>query len=92
MTKLTHLQEILTRRLPTINRWTAVIVSNWHDAPAAVKNVYPENTTMGYIYWNGKKSASNHNQHEIKEFPLTDIDRLIERNLERLRKERGGYK
>lgn len=45
-----------------------------------------------YIFWNGRKSLTNHHEFEWKQVPNEDIDKVITRNLERLRNERGVYK
>ena len=86
------LQEILTSRLPTIKRWNDVIVATWSGSNASVQELHTENDEYFYIYWNGSKTKSNHHRHEIREIPLKDIDKVIARNLERLKSERDCYK
>ena len=92
MEKINELSDILIERLPVIKRWLKVEVTDWENADERVKDVYPKNSDMIYVFWNGRKSATNHHDYEIKEFPVRDIDLLIQRNTERLRNERKVYK
>ncbi len=89
---INKLQEILTNRLPDIKRWNDVRVVMWADANKDVQELHDQNDDMFYIYWNGSKTKTNKNRHEIKEIPLSDIDKLIIRNQERLKSGRTVYK
>ena len=68
-TKIKQLQDILSARLPTINRWNSVEVTADDD--------------YFYIRWSAPKEKNIH-PHETKEVPLKDIDEIIKRNTERL--------
>jgi len=90
--KIKKLHDILIERLPHIERWKKVTVSDWDNASRRVKDLYERNPDSFYIFWNGRKSRTNHHEYEIKEIPVKDIEDVIQRNLERLRNERKVYK
>ena len=93
MEKVKKLQDILVGRLPNIKRWTRVEVYGPGDEmPEIIKDTQEVDDQTCFIYWNGRKSPTNHHSHEIRAFPLEDIDKLIIRNQERLRNERGVWR
>jgi len=92
MTRLPLLHQVLIERLPHINRWQQVEVCTYEDAPKLVQDRYEPNIDNAYIIWSDPKTKWNTNFHEIKEFPLSDIDKLISRNQNRLNNERKQYK
>ncbi len=93
MKKAKKLQTLLRQRLPRIKRWTHVSVYGpGDDLPDRVKDTQEVDDKTCFIYWNGRKSSTNHHDDEIKAFPVAEIDKLIARNTERLKSKREGWK
>jgi hypothetical protein len=92
--KLSKLQDILIERLPHIKRWNKVMVYDGSgELPLEIRrDLFESPDGCFYIFWNGRKSPTNHHEFEWKQVPNGDIDKVITRNLERLRNERGVYK
>jgi hypothetical protein len=91
-TKLKKLQTILDHRLPAINRWDKVLVTDYESAPIWMQELFRANKSNFYICWYEPNSEGNHHPHEVKEVPLKDMDNLINRNVERLSNNREPYK
>ena len=89
MGSLKGLQRILRKRLPFINRWNMVTVYSWGSA--RLPWFVDRKQGMFYIFWDKPKRKNIH-PYEYKEAPLTHLDDIIERNLQRLRNETKTYK
>jgi len=72
-----QLQDILNARLPVIDRWEKVEVT--------------QDGVNGLIRWSQPKRGNIHG-FETKEFPVKDFPVLIERNVARLANETKTYK
>jgi hypothetical protein len=76
--KIEQLKAILTARLPLINRWLHVDVT--------------QQANTFTIIWSGAKIAGNTHPIETKEIPLKDLDIIINRNVDKLKNEVTNYK
>lgn len=95
--KIKALRYILKSRLPDIKRWLFADVYGPKDKKRAYKNKYVkeyfnDNGEFFYTCYWGHKSDTNHNQFELKEIPIKDIDSLIAKNSIRLKDKAKPYK
>jgi len=83
------LEDLLTERLPKINRWNAVKVFNY-NSPNIPYGVNIRNKHF-IIYWHRPKGRNFH-PYEYKEIPLAHLHRIIEKNYQRLKNNTQAYK
>ena len=89
---MTHidLPNILRKRLDKIDRWGKVTVYKWNSKRLPWYINRPVQG-MAYIVWSHPKRKNIHDV-EHKEFPLTDLDKVIRRNRNRLGNNTKAYK
>ena len=84
------LQDILRARIGNIDRWRKVTVYKWNSKRLPWYIDRPI-WGMAYIVWSRPKRGNIHDV-EHKEFPLTDLDKVINRNRRRLRDKTKEHK
>lgn len=88
LNKLILLRDILTERLPFIDRWDKVDIYFHGDRiqPDTISD-FPTRPGYFYILWSSPKRSGSPNQYEHKEVSLDidNLDAIIKRQREKLR-------